>query len=166
VWFLGAEYIAITQLLVYAGAVSILTIFTVMVTHRSHSDASRDTKPSWSALALAVALFALVAVGILTSPSLSALSTAAEPLDLATFGALMFSPNGHTLAFEIASLVLLVALIAAVHWSAHPQLHISASSDTISSDTGVTPLTSEKVSDSLTCEAVSTQIAHPREEHK
>ena len=117
VWYLGAEYIAITQLFVYAGAVSILTIFAVMVTHRSYEDASREVKLSWSALILVVAFFALVAFGILQTPGLADYSEALGAYDLKIFGSLMFATEGHVLAFELASLVLLVALIAAVWWT-------------------------------------------------
>jgi len=117
IWYLGAEYIAITQLMVYAGAVSILTIFTVMVTQRSYEDTSREAKLSWSALILAVGFFALLAYGILSTPEFATYTEALPSYDLPTFGALMFAPEGHVLAFELASMVLIVALIAAVWWT-------------------------------------------------
>jgi NADH-quinone oxidoreductase subunit J len=117
IWFLGAEYIAIMQLLVYAGAVGILVIFTVMVTHRSYEDAERAVKTSWTSLLIALALFALVAYGILTSPELATLNTAAPLVALKDFGLAMFNPDGWTLGFEVASLILTVALIAAVWWT-------------------------------------------------
>ena len=126
VWYLGAEYIAITQLFVYAGAVSILTIFAVMVTHRSYDDASREVKTSWSALILVVAFFALIAFGVLNTPGFASLTEAIGPYDLKIFGALMFSTEGHVLAFELASMVLLVALIAAVWWTKDSDDEIAA----------------------------------------
>ncbi|MDR1412807.1 MAG: NADH-quinone oxidoreductase subunit J [Actinomycetes bacterium] len=118
VWFLGAEYIAVMQLLVYAGAVGILVVFTVMVTHRSYADAQRPLKVSVPSLAITAALFALLSFGILSSQQLASLTRPTTPMQLADFGAQLFSPtDGWTLAFEIASLVLTVALIAAVWWS-------------------------------------------------
>ena len=116
-WFLGAEYIAITQLLIYAGAVGILTIFTVMVTARSNVSATRDTKLSWSALILSVFFFALICFGIVSTSELAQYHTIAEPLALYDFGAYLFDIDGHALAFELASLVLLIALVAAVWWT-------------------------------------------------
>ncbi|MCL2680490.1 MAG: NADH-quinone oxidoreductase subunit J [Coriobacteriia bacterium] len=116
-WFMGAEYLAVTQLLLYAGAVSVLTIFTVMVTHRSHESACTEVKLSWSALILALAFFALIAYGVIATPELATLTAAHEPIPLAEFGAELFAVDGHAFAFEIASLVLLVALVAAVWWT-------------------------------------------------
>ncbi|MDR1775972.1 MAG: NADH-quinone oxidoreductase subunit J [Actinomycetes bacterium] len=117
IWFLGAEYIAIIQLLVYAGAVGILVIFTVMVTHRSYEDAERQVRVAWLPLVFAAALFGLLAYGILTNQTLASMTSAADSLTIAEFGRQMFSPDGWTLAFEIASLVLTVGLIAAVWWT-------------------------------------------------
>jgi len=146
VWYLGAEYIAITQLFVYAGAVSILTIFAVMVTHRSYDDASREVKLSWSALILSGGFFALVAYGILNSSELSGLSKAIEAYDLKTFGELMFMPEGHVLTFELASMVLLVALVAAVWWTQPEDTQdcISASLELSESDMDALPQIQEQ----------------------
>jgi len=116
-WFLGAEYIAITQLLIYAGAVGILTVFTVMVTQRSYESSTREVKLSWSALILALGFFALIAYGIISTAGLEQFTIPAEPIALAEFGKYLFDLEGHAFAFEIASLVLLVALVAAVWWT-------------------------------------------------
>jgi len=116
-WFMGAEYIAITQLLIYAGAVGILTVFTVMVTARSYESATREVKLSWSAFLLALGFFGLVVYGISSTPALAQFTTAADPIALSDFGKYLFDVNGHAFAFEIASLVLLVALVAAVWWT-------------------------------------------------
>ncbi|MCL2403582.1 MAG: NADH-quinone oxidoreductase subunit J [Coriobacteriia bacterium] len=116
-WFLGAEYLAIAQLLIYAGAVGILTIFTVMVTHRSLAQASREVKLSWSVLVLALGFFGLIAYGVIATPQLAQFTTAAEPIPFAEFGMTLFNLDGYTFALEAAALVLLVAIIAAVWWT-------------------------------------------------
>ena len=116
-WFLGAEYIAITQLLIYAGAVGILTVFTVMMTQRSYKSASREVKLSWSALILTFAFFALIVYGVVSTPELATFANTAEPIELAEFGAYLFAVEGNAFAFEIAALVLLMALVAAVWWT-------------------------------------------------
>ena len=116
-WFLGAEYIAVTQLLVYAGAVGILTVFTVMVTQRSHESASKEVKLSWSALLLSLGFFALIVYGIISTPQLTNLTDAAEPMPLTEFSAYLFDISGHAFAFVISAVVLLVALVAAVWWT-------------------------------------------------
>lgn len=116
-WFLGAEYLAITQLLVYGGAVGVLTVFTVMVTQRSYETASREVRLSWSVLLLSLGFFALISYGVLSTPNIASLTTLAEPVPFADFGIMLFDPSGHAFAFEVAALVLLVAIIAAVWWT-------------------------------------------------
>jgi NADH-quinone oxidoreductase subunit J len=115
-YILGAEYVALVQILVYAGAVAILLIFSIMLTLRNREDAERDPDFSWGALALAAVFFAAIAVTTIAFKPSPAEMPAAMP-DLSTLGAAMFSPGGWALPFEIASLVLTAALIAAVWWS-------------------------------------------------
>lgn len=115
-YILGAEYVALVQILVYAGAVAILLIFSIMLTLRNREDAERDADFSWGALALAAFFFAAIAVTTLGFKPTAVRMPAAMP-DLSTLGEAMFSPGGWALPFEIASLVLTAALIAAVWWS-------------------------------------------------
>lgn len=117
IWFLGAEFIAILQLMVYAGAVSVLVIFTIMITLRSRKDAERSTDFSWAGILAAGAFYALIAFAITASISADVTQPSGPSTDLAAFGAKMFSLDGWALPFEVASLVLTVALIAGVMWS-------------------------------------------------
>lgn len=117
IWFLGAEYVAIVQLLVYAGAVGILVVFTIMITLRSREDANRSVDFSWVAVAAATLFFGLIAYAVLTSQSLATAQLPVNAPSLVDFGAKMFSIDGFALPFEIASLVLTVALIAGVWWT-------------------------------------------------
>ena len=43
----GAEFLALVQVLVYAGAVAVLTLFTVMLTLRRREDAVRPFPTAW-----------------------------------------------------------------------------------------------------------------------
>lgn len=116
-YFLNADYIALMQLMVYAGAVGVLIVFTIMITLRSREDAMRPRDFSIFALIVAVAFFGFMAYAILNSPSMAVdLSTATLP-SIADFGEQLFAIDGYALPFEIASLVLTVALIAAVWWT-------------------------------------------------
>lgn len=115
-FILGADYVALVQLLVYAGAVAVLVIFSIMITLRRREDAIRPVDFSAPA-ALLAALFAVVVViasrGIhLLGPKMPAVAPT-----LVDFGKLLFSPKGWVLPFELASLVLTAALIGAVWWS-------------------------------------------------
>jgi NADH-quinone oxidoreductase subunit J len=111
---LSAEFLALVQVLVYAGAVAVLTLFVIMLTLRRREDAVRPYPVGWGSLALAALLTGIVLVAITRfEPTLAALPEAAPGVE--AFGREMFST--WMLPFEIASLVLLVALVGAVWWA-------------------------------------------------
>lgn len=113
---LDAEYVALVQLLVYAVAVAILMIFSIMITLRRLEDAirPRDFSPLVLVLALAFAALMLVALRGFHPPA--AKFPEVVP-DLVAFGRTMFSAKGWALPFEIASLMLTAALVGAVWWT-------------------------------------------------
>ena len=110
--FLFADFIAITQLLIYVGGIMVLILFGVMLTSRQiNVDAKTGTVQTLPAVLLA----AVVGGGLLwvfwitdwkTNPAVPAgESTAAK------IGELLLTV--YLLPFEVASVVLLVALIGA-----------------------------------------------------
>lgn len=111
---LSAGFLAIVQIMVYAGAVSVLMLFTVMLTLRRREDASRPLDFTWSAAAIALAVLVAVASAIAgfvpAMPAMPAVSPGVEE-----FGRLLFTQR--TLPFEIASVILLIALVGAVWWA-------------------------------------------------
>jgi NADH-quinone oxidoreductase subunit J len=114
---LSAEFLALVQLLVYAGAVAVLILFTIMLTLRRREDAVRSLDFSLPALGIAVA-FGAAAVAAIGGfhPTPSAMP--ATTPGVKEFGELLFKADGGWgLPFEIASVVLLVALIGAVLWA-------------------------------------------------
>jgi len=113
---LGAEYVALVQLLVYAVAVAILMIFSIMITLRRLEDAIRARDFSPFVLALAV-VFASALILVLVRVHWPAAKYPAVVPDLAAFGRTMFSAKGWSLPFEIASLMLTAALVGAVWWT-------------------------------------------------
>ena len=112
---LSAEFLALVQVLVYAGAVSVLILFVVMLTLRRREDAVRPLDLSFGAAALSsVFLFVMYTAIAARIPEPT------EALPDATPGTLEFGRELFTtwaVPFEIASLVLLVALVGAVWWS-------------------------------------------------
>ncbi len=120
---LNAEFIAIVQILIYAGAVTILILFALMLTRISGLP---DTNPTNKLWLVAFVISALVGVGIIyavtVSPhAIAAVSNGASQLpanvnNVVRIGQLLYSPTGYSyvLPFEIASLVLLVAIIGAI----------------------------------------------------
>jgi NADH-quinone oxidoreductase subunit J len=108
---LSAEFLALVQILIYGGAVSILVIFALMLTRvRDMPVAMDNPQRPLAALAAAALLsvFILAAVGGAWPGDVEQIN--AVPLQ--DFGESLFST--WALPFEIASLVLIVALIGAI----------------------------------------------------
>jgi NADH-quinone oxidoreductase subunit J len=111
---LSAEFIALVQLLVYAGAVAVLTLFTVMLTLRRREDALRPLDTSLAAAGLAIVFGIVTVISIGGFAPVVAKMPAAAP-GIAQFGSELFTR--WALPFEVASVVLLIALVGAVWWS-------------------------------------------------
>ena len=114
---LAAEFVAAAQVLVYAGAVVVMFLF-VIAYLGGRADAPWAGRPSMQSLAAIVAA-AAIAVEIVVVIALEAgdeLSTAAEVEDNfgspAEIGRLFL--GDHLLAFEVTSIVLLVAAVGGV----------------------------------------------------
>jgi NADH-quinone oxidoreductase subunit J len=113
-FLLAANFVALLQLLVYAAAVAVLNIFTIMLTLRRREDAVRPLDFSWAALAIAVAFGSVVTVAVIGA-RLPVGELPARIPDVADLGAALFSR--WLLPFELASVVLLIAIVGAVWWS-------------------------------------------------
>ncbi|MDY0087015.1 MAG: NADH-quinone oxidoreductase subunit J [Coriobacteriia bacterium] len=111
---LSAEFLAVVQILVYAGAVSVLLLFVIMLTLRSREDAVRPVEISIGGGVLAAVFGVVMYVAIAQYGDHVAQMPAVVP-DTAALGELLFSR--WALPFEVASLVLLTALVGAVWWS-------------------------------------------------
>ncbi len=105
-----AEFLALVQVLIYGGAIVIVILFTLMLTRIQDFENLTDNR-QWPIAALAaVGVFALLVVSVISS----------NVKVVANRQAVSFEDLGQTLfeqwavPFEIASLVLLVALIGAV----------------------------------------------------
>jgi len=111
---LSAGFLALVQVLVYAGAVSVLVLFTVMLTLRRREDAVRPLDLTWSAAGLALAVLIAAGAAIVTyAPPVVALPKFTPGVE--AFGRALFT--SWALPFEIASIILLVALVGAVWWA-------------------------------------------------
>jgi len=116
---LSAEFLALVQVLVYAGAVSVLLLFVVMLTLRRREDAVRPLDLSLGAALLAFTLGGIVFAALSQPSFASRLAEMPEKApNITDLGEILFAlDGGWVLPFEIASLVLLVALVGAVWWS-------------------------------------------------
>ena len=107
---LGADFLAAAQLLVYVGGIMVLLLFGVMLTHRIYDlDLRSETTQLVPGLIVALGLFTIVA-----AVAFKTRWPTAERLPAPTTEEIgrMFQGN-YLLAFEAASILLLVALIGA-----------------------------------------------------
>ena len=111
---LEAELLAMIQLLVYVGAISILIIFAVMLSRQLMSPDFKARNEQWL-FALAAAVGLLVILGyILLQVSWPITRADAPPDAIQQLGIALVSPDQFLLVFEVASVLLLVALVGAV----------------------------------------------------
>ncbi len=114
---LNAGFLAVAQVVIYIGAISILIIFAVMMTRTLVDDFPKQLNAQWWLAGLvALALFAGLAYMFgswegFSSP-LPPLAAGADPLR--QLGVALVSPNAYLIPFELASVLLLGALIGAI----------------------------------------------------
>jgi len=115
---LNAGFIAVVQVVVYIGAIAILFIFAVMLTRRQLRDTGASVNKNWWAGAIvAVATFAGLTF-LLQSWSGFSKTSADIPSGydaISQLGDALTSPAGYVLPFEVASVLLLAALVGAVY---------------------------------------------------
>ena len=104
-----AEFLALAQLLIYGGAVVIVILFALMLTRIEDFENLSD-HPQWPiAAVVAIAVFGVIAAAIVGT---AAPQSDRVSLSFTALGSSLFTE--WAVAFEVASLILLVALIGAV----------------------------------------------------
>ena len=106
---LYAEFLALVQVLIYGGAIVIVLIFAIMLTRNAEYPRTSDNK-QWPLAALA----ALGLLGVLVPAFLINAVRGTEPKNASFYGIGESLFTTWAVPFEVASLVLLVALIGAI----------------------------------------------------
>jgi NADH-quinone oxidoreductase subunit J len=115
---LNAGFIAVVQVVVYIGAIAILFIFAVMVTRKDLRDTGPQLNKGWWAGALVAAATFFGLAFLLQGISGFTKTAATIPSDfdaVSRLGDQLISPNAYVLPFEVASVLLLAALVGAVY---------------------------------------------------
>ena len=115
---LGAQFVAVIQILVYAGGIVVLYLFVVMLVNlkrppERHTDPRRQTRLGF-ALAVAVLLELAIAVYGYGRPAAPLVETAVVPVSGNTQEVGWMLYTSYLIPFEIASMLLLVAMIGAI----------------------------------------------------
>jgi NADH-quinone oxidoreductase subunit J len=114
---LEAGFLAVVQVVVYIGAIAILMIFAIMLTRKIVNETTPRFNANWGwALLVGIVMFAGLAFILVSWPGihtpLATLPRNADPLR--ELGVALVSPEAYVLPFEVASILLLAAMIGAI----------------------------------------------------
>ena len=115
---LSAQFLAVIQVLVYAGGIVVLYLFVVMLVNlkrppEAHQDPHRLTKLGFGlAGAVLIELGAILMTGYLKAPAVAEAAALPVSGNTETVGWLLYTQ--YLIPFEIASMLLLVAMIGAI----------------------------------------------------
>lgn len=116
---LEASFFAAVQILVYIGAIAIILIFAIMLTRNIMGDEEVQINRSWGIVLFLVLVFTVIFISQLSSSDV--INTILIPLEfqgqesIIAFGEGLLDPAGYALPFELASLLLLGALVGGVY---------------------------------------------------
>ncbi len=116
---LETGFFAVVQVVVYVGAIAILILFAVMLTRRDQQDSARQTNRMGWLSALVAFCVSGGLIGALAG--WQAFSTARPALapenmdNVAALGQAFVSPSAYAIPFEVASVLLIGALIGAIY---------------------------------------------------
>ena len=118
---LAAEFLAIIQVLVYAGGIVVLYLFVVMLVNlkrppEAAPDTRRQSRLGFALAAVMLAEIAAILVYSAARPASAVAAAASTPIaaggNTAVVGMLLYSD--YLVPFELASMLLLVAMIGAI----------------------------------------------------
>ncbi len=119
---LDAHFVGVIQVLVYAGAIMVVFLFVVMLLNLGHAEELSDIRGKWGKILAGFVGLALLAQVMALARSVPQ-PTLVQPPEAAGNALRDFNAVGviaeplfreHLLAFELTSLVLLVAIVGAV----------------------------------------------------
>lgn len=118
-FLLNAQFLALIQVMIYAGAISVLFAFVIMLTPELPGIRSKQAlNKGVGGVISAIFLILMVAVFYFT-PFTKVLLGGGQGYTLAELSAVLFSK--YLLPFELVSVILLVALIGAIAYTAKAQ---------------------------------------------
>ncbi|MDF9758805.1 NADH-quinone oxidoreductase subunit J [Peribacillus simplex] len=109
---LSAEFVAIVQILIYSGAITIVMLFGIMLT--KHQESDEPAKGGWGKFSLlaAIAGFAVAVYLGIYNLDIPVQPTALHEENTKQIGIELFSK--YVIPFEVMSVLLLVALVGAI----------------------------------------------------
>lgn len=105
-FLLGAEFVGLVQVFVYVGAVAVLIVFTILLTHREEESTGAF---NWGGAVIAIAVFGGLIWTISQTPALSIATSAIEPLTVKRIGEVLMID--YVWPLQCVGLLLTAALI-------------------------------------------------------
>jgi NADH-quinone oxidoreductase subunit J len=117
---LDAPFVAVTQIIVYAGAIMVLFLFVVMLLNAPHEDTEHDERvhplrrpgPMKFGAVLALALVVELLWALTRAGGNSGAFPAADVISVRAIGKALFTE--YAFPFEVTSILILVAMVGAV----------------------------------------------------
>lgn len=112
-FLLNAEFLAVVQILIYTGAITILMIFGIMLTkHRLEEKKTKRIVSDVQGLTLSLLLFGIIMWTVYQLPIGTEPDSQIQASNVADLGELIFTQ--YVIPFELTSVLLLVALVGAI----------------------------------------------------
>lgn len=112
-YLLGAPLLAVLEVIIYAGAIMILFLFIIMMVKLEASEERVFPIEQWLPMAMIGILYIIIGAVIVTSAPGTEVMLKIALAEPKAFGEYLF--RRHWLSIEIVSLLLLVALVGALH---------------------------------------------------
>lgn len=114
---LESSFLVIIQIVVYIGAIAILIVFAIMLTANAVDETYQQSRRWILTAVVAVIALAGILLALFTWPQGQALTSALPggQQDIAAIGMAFLDPEGYLIPFEIASILLLAALVGGIY---------------------------------------------------
>lgn len=115
-FLLGADFVALSQIIVYVGGILVLLVFGILLTGKTRQTLGLEEAPK---VALPAAVGGFVFLGLMLAingTDFNAAAKIAEPYPTtAAIGRAFLDPEQYLIPFELASVLLLAALVGAAY---------------------------------------------------
>lgn len=113
---LGADFVALSQIVVYVGGILVLLVFGILLTSRTEAALGLETKTRTGFALFVGGLFLFVMLFAIFGSEFNTVETPEEPQPtVAAIGRAFLDPDQYLVPFEVASVLLLSALVGAAY---------------------------------------------------
>jgi NADH-quinone oxidoreductase subunit J len=115
---MGTPFFAVVQVVIYIGAIAVLIMFVIMLTasDRKENQVAQPAKQNWIPALVSLAIFLTLSFAILNSNwIIPGVSNQVDDTFVQSLGQALVEPSKFGLVFELASILLLVAMIGAIY---------------------------------------------------